>query len=200
MPEDYGQFLVTIFDEWVRLDVGKTFVQLFDVSLGIWMGHPAGLCLFRDTCGEAVALEHNGDVFSCDHFVYPKYNIGNLLNTSLGDLVGSHKQQSFGRAKADTLPKYCRQCDVRFACNGECPKNRFAVTPDGEMGLNYLCPAFQRFFRHIDPAMHGMAWLARHGQAPAEIMTRGVPPRRVGSPTRATDRIVGSKGRSVSSR
>ena len=177
LSSDYGEFLVTIFDQWVRQDVGKVFVQLFDVALGIWMGYPAGLCLFRETCGDAVALEHNGDVYSCDHFVYPEHRIGNVLNTSLGDMVASTRQRSFGRDKADTLPEYCRQCDVRFACNGECPKNRFALTPDGAPGLNYLCPSYKRFFRHIDPAMRGMAWLARHGQAPAEIMARGVPPR-----------------------
>ncbi|MCI0538986.1 MAG: anaerobic sulfatase maturase [Verrucomicrobiales bacterium] len=151
LPEDYGEFLVSIFNEWVRQDVGKTFVQLFDVALGIWMGYPAGLCLFGETCGNAVALEHNGDVFSCDHFVYPEYKLGNLLNTGLGELVGSLKQRSFGRSKADTLPEYCLRCDVRFACNGECPKNRFATTPDGQPGLNYLCPAYKRFFRHVDP-------------------------------------------------
>lgn len=177
-PEAYGEFLVSIFDEWVRQDVGRVFVQLFDVSLGIWMGYPAGLCLFRETCGNAVALEHNGDVYSCDHFVYPEYRLGNLLNSSLGDLVQSPRQTEFGEAKARSLPDYCRQCDVRFACHGECPKNRFMVTPDGQPGLNYLCAAYKRFFRHIDPAMRGMAWLARHGLPPSEIMTRGVPPPR----------------------
>lgn len=173
--EDYGQFLVTIFDEWVRCDVGKIFVQLFDVSLGIWMGHPSGLCLFSETCGDAVALEHNGDLYSCDHFVYPEHRLGNLLNTSLGDLVRSPEQRRFGQAKADTLPAYCRQCEVRFACNGECPKNRFRQTPEGEPGLNYLCAAYKRFFRHVNPAMRGMAYLALNRRAPAEIMTLGVP-------------------------
>jgi len=174
---DYGEFLVRIFEEWVREDVGKVYVQLFDVSLGIWLGQPAGLCLFRETCGDAVALEHNGDVFSCDHFVYPGYRLGNLLNTSLGEMVRGPQQRAFGAAKAGTLPAYCRNCDVRFACNGECPKNRFTLTPEGEPGLNYLCPAYQRFFRHVDPAMHAMAWLIQNRRAPAEIMTRGVPGR-----------------------
>ncbi|HEY4415165.1 MAG TPA: anaerobic sulfatase maturase [Verrucomicrobiae bacterium] len=174
---DYGEFLVGMFEEWVRQDVGKVYVQLFDVSLGLWMGQPSGLCLFRETCGDAVALEHNGDVFSCDHFVYPGYRLGNLLNTSLGDMVRGEKQRAFGAAKASTLPAYCRSCDVRFACNGECPKNRFIHTPDGEAGLNYLCAAYQRFFRHVDPAMRGMAWLVQNRRAPAEIMTLGVPGR-----------------------
>jgi uncharacterized protein len=169
-PGDYGEFLTAIFDHWVRHDVGKVFVQLFDVSLGIWMGHPAGLCLFSETCGNAVALEHNGDVFSCDHFVYPRHKIGNLLNTSLGDLVRSPQQRGFGQAKADTLPRFCRECDVRFACHGECPKNRFRQTPDGEAGLNYLCAAYKRFFHHANPAMRGMAYLALNRRPPAEIM------------------------------
>ncbi len=176
--EDYGQFLVTIFDEWVRKDVGRTFVQLFDVALGVWLGLPAGLCLFRPTCGDGVALEHNGDVFSCDHFVYPEYRIGNLLNTHLGDLVRGPRQRAFGEAKAATLPAYCRRCDVRFACHGECPKNRFLRTPDGEPGLNYLCAAYQRFFRHIHPAMNTMAALIHHRRPPSEIMTLLKEPRK----------------------
>jgi len=175
--EAYGEFLVAIFDEWVRQDVGKTFVQLFDVSLGVWMGLPSGICLFRETCGDGVALEHNGDVFSCDHFVYPEYRIGNLLNASLGDLVRGPRQRAFGAAKAATLPAYCRNCEVRFACHGECPKNRFITTPDGEPGLNYLCPAYKRFFRHVDAAMKTMTWLVRNRRAPAEIMALGIPGR-----------------------
>jgi len=149
----------------------------------IWF--PPGLCLFRETCGDAVALEHNGDVFSYDHFVYPGYRLGNLLNSSLGDLVRGRQQRAFGQAKAVTLPGYCRSCDVRFACNGECPKNRFIRTADGEPGLNYLCPAYQRFFRHVAPAMRGMAWLARNHRAPAEIMALGVPGR-IGAANSAT--------------
>lgn len=167
---DYGEFLVAIFDEWVRHDVGQVFVQLFDVSLGIWMGAPSGLCLFSETCGNAVALEHNGDVFSCDHFVYPRYKLGNILNNTLGDLVRSPEQRRFGNDKNDALPRYCRECDVRFACNGECPKNRFAQTPDGEPGLNYLCAAYKKFFHHANPAMRGMAWLAMNHESPAKIM------------------------------
>lgn len=168
--EAYGEFLVTIFDQWVRRDVGKVFVQIFDVALGIWSGAGAGLCVFLEDCGRALAMEHNGDVFSCDHFVYPKYRLGNVLNDSLGEMVKSERQAAFGTAKSATLPEYCRMCDVRFACNGECPKHRFARTPEGEEGLNYLCPSYKKFFRHIDPAMKQMTALLRAGRAPAEIM------------------------------
>lgn len=175
VPADaYGEFLVQIFDQWVRRDVGRVFVQIFDVSLGIWSGAGAGLCVFLEDCGRALALEHNGDLFSCDHFVYPKYQLGNILNDSLGDMVHSTRQREFGKAKSATLPKFCRECDVRFACNGECPKHRFIETPDGEPGLNYLCAAYKRFFRHIDPAMKRMTALLHAGRAPAEIMERGI--------------------------
>jgi len=169
--EGYGDFLVTIFDRWVRCDVGRVFVQIFDVSLGIWSGAGASLCVFLEDCGRALAIEHNGDVFSCDHFVYPKYRLGNVMNDSLGEMVNSGRQSEFGSAKSATLPEYCRRCDVRFACNGECPKHRFAKTPDGEEGLNYLCPSYKKFFRHVDPAMKQMTALLRVGRAPAEIMS-----------------------------
>jgi uncharacterized protein len=168
----YGDFLTAIFDQWVRRDVGKVFVQLFDVSLGIWSGAGGGLCVFLENCGRALAIEHNGDLFSCDHFVYPKYRIGNVLNDSLAAMVNSDRQSEFGRAKSATLPKFCRECDVKFACNGECPKHRFIQTPDGEDGLNYLCPAYKKFFHHVAPAMKQMAALLYARQAPAEIMKR----------------------------
>jgi uncharacterized protein len=167
---EYGFFLTALFDEWLREDVGKVFVQLFDVSLGIWMGRPSGLCLFSPKCGDAVALERNGDVYSCDHFVHPGFKLGNLLQSSLGELVRSPRQRLFGEAKGDRLPAFCRGCDVRFACQGECPKNRFLRAPDGEWGLNYLCAAYQRFFHHVNPVMRQMAYLALSGRAPAEIM------------------------------
>lgn len=168
--EAYGEFLVEIFDQWVRRDVGNVFVQIFDVSLGIWSGAGPGLCVFLEDCGRAVAIEHNGDVFSCDHFVYPKYQLGNVMNESIAALVNADRQDAFGRAKSSTLPKYCRECDVRFACNGECPKHRFTKTPDGEDGLNYLCPAYKRFFKHVDPYMKQMTALLHARRAPAEIM------------------------------
>lgn len=168
--EAYGEFLVRIFNEWVRRDVGKVYVQLFDVALGNWLGVGAALCVFAERCGAALAIEHNGDLYSCDHYVYPRYRLGNVLNQSLGEMVNSAEQRRFGDDKADTLPQYCRKCEVRFACHGECPKHRFIQTPDGEDGLNYLCPAYKRFFNHIRPAMDAMAALLRAGRPPAEVM------------------------------
>jgi len=170
-PRQYGEFLVAIYDEWLRHDVGKVFVQLFDVTLGNWIGSPPSLCLFSPTCGTAMAMEHNGDVYSCDHYVYPQYRLGNVLNKTLGEMVNSNEQRKFGKDKSDTLPAYCRECEVRFACHGECPKHRFLHTPSGEPGLNYLCAGYKRFFKHVDPSMRGMADLLRQNRAPAEIMS-----------------------------
>jgi uncharacterized protein len=166
----YGAFLCAIFDEWVRRDVGRTFVQLFDVALGNWMGLGSSLCVFAEKCGRAVAIEHNGDVYSCDHYVYPEYRLGNVMNEGLGAMIESARQVQFGADKTATLPRYCRECAVRFACHGECPKHRFLATPEGEAGLNYLCAGYKRFFTHIDPYMRVMADLARRGEAPAAIM------------------------------
>ena len=168
--EQYGEFLVQIFDEWVRRDVGKTFVQIFDVTLGNWTGMGGGLCVFSEKCGLGLALEHNGDLYSCDHYVYPKYKLGNIMNQGLGALVDSDFQKKFGNDKSDSLPQYCRNCEVRFACHGECPKHRFIRTPDGEPGLNYLCAAYKRFFNHVRPAMNTMGELLRRRQPPAAIM------------------------------
>lgn len=168
--DDFGEFLVKIFDEWVRHDVGKTFVQLFDVTLGNWTGMGSGLCVFSEKCGLGLALEHNGDLYSCDHYVYPKFKLGNIMNLGLGEMVDSDFQKKFGSDKSDTLPNYCRQCEVRFACHGECPKHRFIRTPDGEPGLNYLCAAYKRFFKHVGPAMNTMGELLRRRQPPAAIM------------------------------
>ena len=168
--EDYGHFLCAIFDEWVRRDVGTTFVQLFDTALGNWMGLGSSLCVFAEKCGAALAIEHNGDLYSCDHYVYPRYKLGNVMNHSLGAMLNSPAQIKFGNDKLDALPKFCRACEVRFACNGECPKHRFIATPDGEAGLNYLCPAYKKFFDHIDPHMKTMARLLQAERAPSEIM------------------------------
>jgi len=166
----YGDFLITIFDEWVRRDVGRVYVQLFDVALAAWLGQPAGLCVFEETCGLALAMEHNGDVFSCDHFVEPAYKLGNIHDIPLVDLASSPAQHQFGLAKRDTLPRLCRECDVRFVCNGGCPKDRILTTPDGEAGLNYLCEGYQAFFRHVDRPMRFMAAELRAGRPPAGIM------------------------------
>jgi uncharacterized protein len=169
-PKQYGEFLVEIFDEWLRNDVGRTFVQLFDVTLGNWMGLGGGLCVFNETCGTAMAMEHNGDVYSCDHYVYPRFRLGNVLNQSLVDMVSSDQQRQFGQNKSSTLPRYCRECEVRFACHGECPKHRFLLTPDGEPGLNYLCRAYKRFFTHAAPAMKQMSELLKAGRPAAAVM------------------------------
>jgi uncharacterized protein len=168
--EQWGRFLTTIFDEWVRRDVGTVFVQMFDAALASWVGAPPSLCIFSETCGDAVALEHTGDLYSCDHFVEPKHLLGNIAETPLAELVASPQQRAFGAAKRDTLPRYCRECPVRFACHGECPKNRFILTPDGEPGLNYLCAGYKGFFTHIDKPMRIMADLLRQGHYADEVM------------------------------
>jgi uncharacterized protein len=167
---EYGRFLSNVFDEWVRRDVGRVFVQIFDVALAAWAGYPPGLCIFDETCGLGLALEHNGDLYSCDHFVEPGYYLGNIQRTHLGELAGSPRQATFGQAKREALPAYCRTCEVRFICNGGCPKDRFLLTPPGEPGLNYLCEGYRAFFNHIDGPMKIMASLLRSGRAPAEVM------------------------------
>ncbi|MEJ2209623.1 MAG: anaerobic sulfatase maturase [Anaerolineae bacterium] len=169
-PLQWGRFLIDVFEEWVRHDVGKVFVQTFDAALANWYGQPGGVCIFQETCGLALALEHNGDVYACDHFVEPDYRRGNLLETPLAELVASPQQVQFGLDKRDALPAYCRACDVRFACHGECPRNRFSKTPDGDGGLNYLCAGYKLFFQHVDRPMRTMADLLRRQRAPAEIM------------------------------
>jgi uncharacterized protein len=168
--EAWGRFLTAIFDEWVRRDVGTVFVQMFDAALASWVGAPPAVCIFAETCGDAVALEHTGDLYSCDHFVEPKYLLGHIAETPLAELVASPRQRAFGAAKRDTLPRYCRECPVRFACHGECPKNRFILTPDGEPGLNYLCAGYKAFFTHVDRPMRLMADLLRRGRYADEVM------------------------------
>jgi uncharacterized protein len=166
----WGDFLVGIFDEWVRKDVGKVFVQTFDAALAKWVGVEKGLCIFEETCGDALAMEHNGDLYSCDHYVYPEYLLGNILDTPLSELAQSPDQVRFGQAKRDALPRYCMECQVRFACNGECPKHRFIQTPQGEPGLNYLCSGYRRFFNHVRPHMEAMAQLLAQRRPPALVM------------------------------
>ncbi|HEY3332133.1 MAG TPA: anaerobic sulfatase maturase [Capsulimonadaceae bacterium] len=166
----FGDFLVAVFDEWVRQDVGNVFVQMFDIALGQWAGEPAGLCVFDVTCGRGLAMERNGDVFSCDHYVYPEYRLGNVNSESLREMADSARQLKFGDDKRDLLVDDCVACDVRFACNGDCPKHRFRRSSSGQMGLSYLCPSYKRFFSHVDPYMRTMASLLKAQRPPAEIM------------------------------
>ena len=166
----YGKFLIQVFDEWVKRDVGKIYVQLFDVTLAAFMGLQPGLCVNQETCGEALALEHNGDVYSCDHFVDGAYRLGNLMETPLVDLVSSSQQLAFGEDKRKSLPGACRKCPVLFVCNGGCPKDRLLKTSDGEPGLNYLCDGFKAFFTYVDRPMREMARLLEAHRPPAEII------------------------------
>ena len=168
--EAYGRFLAAIFDVWVRNDVGQVFVQIFEECLRVWAGLPANLCIFSPTCGKALALEHNGDLFSCDHFVDAAHYLGNIQTAGLIQLVESAEQAQFGQDKQATLPRYCRECDVRFICNGGCPKNRLMVTPDGEAGLNYLCAGYKHFFHHVVPFAQRMVELVRQGRPVTVIM------------------------------
>jgi uncharacterized protein len=170
-PEQWGNFLTTIFDEWVRKDVGKIFVQTFEAAVRSWLNLlSSGMCIFDPTCGHGLALEHNGDLYACDHFVEPKYLLGNILQTLMTELAGSDRQKKFGRDKLDRLPRYCRDCEVRFACHGECPKNRFLTTPDGEPGLNYLCAGYKSFFNHADRSLKILAGLIQRRLPATKIM------------------------------
>jgi uncharacterized protein len=171
-PGGYGRFLIDVFEDWVRRDIGEIYVQMFDVALANWYGEPPGLCVHSETCGLALALEHTGDLYSCDHFVEPGYKLGNIRAKTMIELIATPQQQEFGLAKRDTLPKFCRECDVRFACHGGCPKDRFTVAPDGEPGLHYLCPSYKAFFGHIRPVMEEMCRLLRAGQAPSQVVDR----------------------------
>ena len=199
---DYGRFLCEIFDEWVRRDVGKTFVQMFDVALGNWLhkGKGGGLCVFSETCGSAMAIEHNGDVYSCDHYVYPRYKLGNIADIPLGLMVESPFQKKFGADKRDTLPAFCRECEVRFACHGECPKHRFIKTPAGEEGLNYLCQAYKLFFNHVDPHMRAMTAMLQQRRPPAMIMDLVGEQEAVGGPLARRFRAEKPKGKQKSRR
>ena len=168
---DFGKFLMKIFDEWVRNDVARYYVQIFDATLANYAGENPGLCVFNDTCGDALVLEHNGDLYSCDHFVYPEYYLGNITGTPLIDLVKSQKQFDFGVDKRNSLPGYCLRCNVRYACHGECPKHRFLRTPDGKPGLNYLCEGYKLFFNHVEPYMDFMARELKNKRPPANVMS-----------------------------
>jgi len=167
--EQYGRFLVDVFEEWVRHDVGQVFVQLFDVTLEAFFGRHL-LCLHAPTCGYGPALEHNGDLYSCDHFVEPRFKLGNIHQTHMLQLVASSDQRKFGDNKRDTLTTQCQECKVRHLCNGGCPKDRFALSRDGQPGQNYLCPGLELFFMHTGPAFSSMAQMIQQGHAPSEIM------------------------------
>ncbi|MEI6916366.1 MAG: anaerobic sulfatase maturase, partial [Armatimonadota bacterium] len=166
----WGRFLSVIFDEWVRHDVGRVFVQHFDLALEAWMGMEPLLCVHARMCGSALVMEHSGDTFSCDHFVRPEHYLGNIQTIPLRTLVSSPVQRKFGQDKLDTLPQSCCECGVRFVCNGGCPKDRFIQTPNGEDNLNYLCAGYKMFFEHVAPHMQTMAGLLENQQAPALIM------------------------------
>lgn len=169
-PEQWGKFLITLFDEWVSNDVGEYFIQLFDSTLANWMGQTPGICTLAPTCGHAGAIEWNGDVYACDHFVFPEYKLGNIRTHTLIDMMYSERQKSFGQAKRDKLPTQCRRCNYLFACNGECPKNRFSTTADGEAGLNYLCRGYHQFFEHAAPYMDWMKHELLNQRPPAAIV------------------------------
>ncbi len=170
-PDQWGRFLTEIFEEWVKKDVGRTFVLNFDGALAGWLGRAGTVCIFGPACGLGMALEHNGDLYSCDHFVEPDFYLGNILETPMIDLVSSEKQQRFGQNKKDTLPRYCRECEFRSICNGECSKNRFIETPGGEPGFNYLCAGYRAFFQHADKSMRIMADLIRQSRPAEEVMS-----------------------------
>ena len=169
-PEQWGNFLCTIFDEWVREDVGKVFVQIFDSTLANWVGEQPGVCTMAKTCGHAGVMEFNGDVYSCDHFVFPEYKLGNIYNEPLASMMYSDKQLKFGADKFNKLPTQCKECDVLFACNGECPKNRFSYDKNGEYGLNYLCEGYYKFFKHVEPYMDFMKKELLAKRPPANVM------------------------------
>ena len=169
-PEQYGRFMIDVFEEWVRHDIGAVYVQLFDTALANWYGEPGGMCVHTETCGLQLALEHNGDLYPCDHFVEPGFLLGNIEKEPLLGLVCSPQQQKFGRDKLDTLTQYCLDCDVRFACHGGCPKDRFATSPSGEPGQHHLCPSYKTFFHHVSRPMGLMTELLRANRAPSELM------------------------------
>ena len=169
-PKQWGNFLCTIFDEWVRQDVSMFFINIFDATLANWVGVAPGLCTMAKHCGHAGVMEHNGDVYSCDHFVFPEYKLGNIHEQSLVEMMYSERQRRFGRAKADSLPTQCRECQWLNACQGECPRNRFIHTANGEPGLNYLCEGYRQYFSHVAPYMDVMKRLLGEKRPPAEIM------------------------------
>ena len=169
-PEQWGYFLCAIFEEWVRKDVGKIFVEIFDCTLANWMGISPGICAYSKECGHAGVMEHNGDVYSCDHFVFPEYKLGNIRDHSLIDMLYGEQQQEFNRLKHSSLPRQCKECDMEFACHGECPKNRFMKDKYGDSGLNYLCPGYYHYYQHVAPYMDYMKQELMSQRPPSNIM------------------------------
>ena len=169
-PEQWGNFLCAILDEWVRKDVGKIFVEIFDCTLANWMGISPGICAYSKECGHAGVMEHNGDVYSCDHFVFPEYKLGNIRDHSLIDMLYGEQQQEFSRLKHSSLPRQCKECDMEFACHGECPKNRFMKDKYGDSGLNYLCPGYYHYYQHVAPYMDYMKQELMSQRPPSNIM------------------------------
>jgi uncharacterized protein len=170
LPEQYGNFLIAIFDEWIKKDIGEVYVQIFDAALASWVDYPSSVCIFSPTCGTAMIVEHNGDLYSCDHFVDSEHLLGNIMETPLEELVSSSQQFHFGLDKTDKLSKQCIHCDFKFACWGACPKHRFSKDDNGKRGLNYLCPGYKKFFKHINWPMRIMAALFNQERAPSEVM------------------------------
>lgn len=168
--DKWGNFLCAIFDEWIKEDVGKIYIQIFDSTLANWVGEQPGICTMAKTCGHAGAMEFNGDVYSCDHFVFPEYRLGNIYNKSLTSMMYSDEQMKFGNDKFDSLPQQCRECDFLFACYGECPKNRFIKDKYGNDGLNYLCQGYYQFFSHVAPYMDFMKKELQAQRPPANVM------------------------------
>lgn len=180
-PEAWGQFLCQLFDEWVRHDVAEFYIQIFDATLANWAGVAPSVCSLAETCGHAAAMEHNGDLYVCDHFVFPEYRLGNIYEQSLQQMMSSPAQLRFGADKRDKLTDQCRRCTYQFACHGECPRNRFASSVDGQWGHNYLCAGYYRYFEHVAPYMDFMKYQLQHQQAPALVMDwirQGMPPYR----------------------
>jgi uncharacterized protein len=170
IPEEYGDFLIAIYEEWVRRDVGKVFVMNFEWALNAWIGNPSPVCIHSGQCGRSVVLEHNGDLFACDHFVYPEYRLGNILNDDLMALVEKSRQSGFGVHKESSLPRWCGKCEVLAACRGGCPKHRFLETCQGDPGLSYVCAGYKKFFRHIRKYLRVMATLLENGLPPSRVM------------------------------
>ena len=169
-PEGYGDFLIAIYEEWVRRDVGTIFVMNFEWALNAWIGNPSPVCIHAKKCGRSLVIEHNGDVFACDHYVYPEYRLGNILTDSLPDMVDASLQTGFGVNKESILPSWCQECEVLAACQGGCPKHRFALSPSEDPGLHYLCAGYRKFFLHIRKYLRAMSTLLEHGFPVSEVM------------------------------